>query len=1575
MIFTHKVKFAAIAGFVSFALAIALSACSGAEGDVVLPNIIPLVTAKTVTYDANAGSDSVTGTVAQQKVNEDGFVTVAENAYVREGWYFDGWNTAADGSGTKYAAGEVIEPSGSITLYAQWKQKIENGCVVTFKTKGDDSWMTFSITQVTKGDAVATPSVNPTTTGGEFAGWFTSADEGKTLEATPFDFSTAINEDLTLYANFYYKIVFVPNANDGSVSGTMEEMKVLSGMRYSLTKNAFVREGYLFAGWNEDTDGSAGSYADGQTILVVDANYVLYAQWIPIQSGSHAVQFDLNGGSGSISIQQIEDGKTATRPATDPTKDGAEFADWFTSTDGGATLSDTPFDFSTLITSDITLYAKWTVKTYKVIFMNDSTMLEEQNIAYGDKVKPLSNVPTKYGYTLIGWNTKQDGTGVIFNLNTSVTTELTLYAQWRINTYKVTFINTPISYSVTVEHGKTIEKPSDPTKDGNVFGGWFTSTDGGATLSDTAFDFSSPITSPLALYAKWTLETYFVTFNANGGEGTMGKQTFTYGVEQTLSENTFSRGNDYIFNGWNTAADGSGTTYSNGQKLTLTASLTLYAQWKVRPANMKTVTFNSMGGSAVDVAMVEENKPVTKPANPTKDGYDFTGWFTSTDGGATLSDTPFNFETAITTDLTLYAGWKIKTYTVTFVTGEGATTVSPQSLEYNGTAQRPDAPAKTGYTFEGWFVSTDEGATLSDMEFDFATKITASVKLYAKWKIETYKVTFMDGSGILNTVNADYGTTVAEPTKPEKAKATFENWYADSAFAKLFDFTKPIVGETKVYARWQYTVTYEVNGGSYIAAVIVKDGEELNRPTNPTKEGLTFNGWYSDAEFTVAFDFTKAVTADVTAYAQWLAAVTFDAKNGSTVTTRKVTEGSKVAKPTDPQMTGCEFLGWFTSTDDGTTLSDTPFDFDTVITKNLALYAGWKQQFFNITYYEADGSAFSGTHQEGYPTRHGYGLDTELDSPTSANSEFGFGGWFRGERNPDDGTVTLKGSRLTKLGATDYTADIELYAKWLRSTFYVSQTGNNSTGTGEADAPLATIEKAISTITAMSNKVAYTIVVDGELKGTNVISSGTLAETSAESLLIRGKTGSTTDILNGNAGGTVLTIGSRVPITMEKLKITNGSNSTGAGGVSVSDIKSNVTLGTDLVITENYGRDGGGLGLSGAVTIDGAEIINNTSYQYGGVYISNAIGATLTMNSGKISGNKSTATYRYDQTYGGGVIIAAGRIFVMNGGEISDNDITSSTSNAYGGGVCVNNGAKFVMNGGTIKGNKAKENQGTAVYVLNGTESTFTMSGSASIPAGEDGKHTVFLYGEKTITIGGALTGTAPVATILPDPFEAGKQVLSSGKDESGADIPITADIAAKFAVAKESDVFDRWYVDGEGKLALPVYKITYKDKDGEAFTGTLPEGAAVTHTYGYATTLPEPKKEGFMFQGWHKKADCSDPAVTEVAVHEYTEDFTLYARWTKAVVLFTVNNEDVAITKDDSAADGTVTLTAADGFSDYAWKIDMPLDGSVADGKKFTFDKAKLVKGISYVISVTAKNSNGIILRSTVTVKMQEAE
>ena len=160
----------------------------------------------------------------------------------------------------------------------------------------------------------------------------------------------------------------------------------------------------------------------------------------------------------------------------------------------------------------------------------------------------------------------------------------------------------------------------------------------------------------------------------------------------------------------------------------ITADLTLYAEWTEiappAPAEV-TVTFNTEGGSAVAAQTVHAGETAARPDDPTREGFAFEGWFL--DGAA------FDFSTPVTENITLYAHWTEYvepvpvTHTVTFVSNGGTATVA-QTVAENGTAVRPGDPARSGYTFAGWYA--DAALTRA---FDFSAPITADVTAYAAW--------------------------------------------------------------------------------------------------------------------------------------------------------------------------------------------------------------------------------------------------------------------------------------------------------------------------------------------------------------------------------------------------------------------------------------------------------------------------------------------------------------------------------------------------------------------------------------------------------------------------------------------------------------------------------------------------------------------------------------------------------------------------------------------------------------------------------------------------------------------------
>lgn len=201
------------------------------------------------------------------------------------------------------------------------------------------------------------------------------------------------------------------------------------------------------------------------------------------------------------------------------------------------------------------------------------------------------------------------------------------------------------SYTFPISNAK-------PTRSGYTFLGWSLSST--ATAASYQPGGSITLTASDILYAVWKANTYTVSYNANGGSGAPSNQTKTYGVTLTLS-NTKPTRTGYTFSAWNTAQNGSGTSYAPGGSYTANAAVTLYAQWTV---NTYVVTFDAQGGSVTPASKsVTYGQPYGSLPVPVRAGYRFDGWFTVATGG-----TQVTAETVVTVTAaqTLYAYWTVQ---------------------------------------------------------------------------------------------------------------------------------------------------------------------------------------------------------------------------------------------------------------------------------------------------------------------------------------------------------------------------------------------------------------------------------------------------------------------------------------------------------------------------------------------------------------------------------------------------------------------------------------------------------------------------------------------------------------------------------------------------------------------------------------------------------------------------------------------------------------------------------------------------------------------------------------------------
>lgn len=333
----------------------------------------------------------------------------------------------------------------------------------------------------------------------------------------------------------------------------------------------------------------------------------------------------------------------------------------------------------------------------------------------------------KTGHTFTGWNTMANGGGTAYaaGANVTVTADTTLYAQWQVNNYTLHF-DTKGGSSVpdqTVVFGAKATAPVVPTKAGHTFAGWY--KDAGFTQP---WDFTTD-TMPAAdttLHAKWTVNQYKVHYDANTGSGATPDTVGNYDATVQLANSNFTK-TGHTFTGWNTMANGGGTTYAAGDNFHLTGDVTLYAQWR---KNNYTLTFDSKDGSPVPSQTVEYGAKATEPTPPTKTGHTFAGWYKD----AGLAN-PWNFgtDTMPDTNTTLYAKWTVNQYKVHYDANTGAGTMSDTVGNYNSTVQAAaNSFTKAGHAFTGW--NTEANGTGTPYAAGANIQLTGDVTLYAQWR-------------------------------------------------------------------------------------------------------------------------------------------------------------------------------------------------------------------------------------------------------------------------------------------------------------------------------------------------------------------------------------------------------------------------------------------------------------------------------------------------------------------------------------------------------------------------------------------------------------------------------------------------------------------------------------------------------------------------------------------------------------------------------------------------------------------------------------------------------------------------
>ena len=951
-------------------------------------------------------------------------------------------NTAADAGDTVTHIQLVADSSKNISLTKGVKQSLGT-IVFTFTNDAQ-----YDIDQhITLGSGTNIAIANVDSEGNAIGNANTyTAEEGGAVSLTGSNQTDKGAELVTTYA-----VTYNANAGTDTVTGMPTNGEKQHNVAYTIA-NGPTREGYSFRGWST-TEGENNSvtHAEG-TSYTTNEVLNLYAVW---QKGTVTITW-MNDGVQYGETDEISWNTVPTAPTTNPTKaPDAQytygFLGWNTDPDAEAAMT------LTAVTEDTTYYAIYskTLNKYTVTWYDDEgkELRKDTGVDYGTtpsygETKPTKAATDEYTYTFAGWSATQGGE-VITTLPIVDSNE-SYYAVFTStkNHYTVTYNENGTIKTETKDYGTQITLPTTATdKPGYTFSGWNTVETPTTENPGTSYQpgASYTVTGNQTLYAQYTANKYTVVFNKNADDatGTMNNQEFTYDVAQKLTANGFTR-TGWSFNGWNTMADGTGTTYNNEQEvsnLATSGEFPLYAQWTKAEYKVEKGTVEN-GSITLDKEMANYKDTITVTVTPNA-GYSIGTVTYTPENGTALTIDPvdgvYSFEMPAA-NVTVNATFTANDYTVTVTTPTNGTVKASKTeqVHVGETITLTVSPA-TGYKLKSLTYTDADGkaqnVTVSDGTYSF-TMPAANTTVTAEFESIAYTIKFDKNddkaTGTMNNIDAVYGETYTPTNAFTKTGYTFAGWTTtadgtnpqttvsnltttDGDTVTLFAQWTPNTDTKYVVKHWQMNLGAAADAEKNESNYTVKDTDNLTGTsdskvtpavksydgfTAPTAEEITIaadgftvvNYYYTRNSYSITFKDGETVLTDLTITAQY---------------------GAPVTAPAGPTKNGYTFKEW------------SPAIPNTMLAKDMTVSATWNLVTYSITYKDGD-TVIDNLSPATYT------IESTDTLPTYSKTNYTFKGWKV--------TETVEGSTVwaqdSVFNATDTTAvtgkygNVTLTAVW-----------------------------------------------------------------------------------------------------------------------------------------------------------------------------------------------------------------------------------------------------------------------------------------------------------------------------------------------------------------------------------------------------------------------------------------------------------------------------------------------------------------------------------------------------------------
>ncbi len=791
-----------------------------------------------------------------------GTETVIIEDPIKEGYTFDGWDTPIPST----------MPAENVTVRSLWS-------INTYTISWNIDGTIFEV-EVTYNSEIIIPKVIQKE-GYEFLGW--NLDVPDIMPAN----------DLTITAKW--------SANPYSVTWIIDDVQIIEeyafGTEIAPIENP-VKEGYTFKGWDKNV-----------SITMPSEDLVITALW---NINEYTITLVLGNGEDKITLIRVYN-DDVTEP-NDPVRKGYTFigwdtvipsimpadnliisAEWSVNTyelvwiiddtriedsydyEAEIIIMDAPvkegYTFigwdavipSTMPAENMTLTAKWSADVYGLSWIIDGTVIE-QEYGYGAEILMMDN-PNKEGYTFDGWDTVIPPT--------MPAGDLTVSAEWSINTYTLTWVIDDVRIEDSYDYGAEITIIDALVKEGYTFIGW-----------DTVIPSTMPAEN-LTIAAKWSINTYTVTWIAENN-----RVVTEHKYRSELSSLYPPMKDGYSFSGWNQPLPDTMPAYD----LTVTALWTIntyslfwvigdltieekyeygseislvekplkeghtFVKWnRIIPEFMPSENVMIIAEFSVNTYSVtwiiddsviecgyDCNSVISKIDNPVKEGYSFAGW---------SQNIP---ETMPAKNLTFFAKWNVDRYILTLDLGDSSIDLD---INYGSEIDIDGMPERQGYTFVGW-----------DKEIP-AYMPAENFTVSAVWELKTYSISWIVDGDLLTVTEVEYGKIPFGPfDEPVKESDGHQSYQFEGWLPKIV----PVTGNTEYHAVFTgipntYTVTFDTNGGTGDVPFPSQLGYgtllRLSLVNGIQKDGYNLEGWSTTLSGSVIDELE--VKSDVTVYAIW----------------------------------------------------------------------------------------------------------------------------------------------------------------------------------------------------------------------------------------------------------------------------------------------------------------------------------------------------------------------------------------------------------------------------------------------------------------------------------------------------------------------------------------------------------------------------------------------------------------------------------------------------------------------------------------------------------------------------------